>query len=106
MMVTENIRDITKRKQEEEEREFKNLILSNQQETSIDGILLVDENNGIISFNRRFVELWDIPPELVEAGDDAPVLKLVTSKVADREVLDELNRRNIPRARMGRFPRP
>jgi PAS domain S-box-containing protein len=79
------ISDITERKKKEAELEFKNLVLFTQQETSIDGILLVDENNSIISCNRRFAELWDIPAELVEAGDDAPVLRLVTSKVADSE---------------------
>jgi len=69
----------------EEELEFKNVILSTQQETSIDGILVVDESHTIISYNRRFIALWEIPPELVEAKDDAPVLQLVTTKVADRE---------------------
>ena len=69
----------------EEELEFKNVILSTQQETSIDGILLVDESDTIISYNRRFVDLWEIPPELVEAQDDTPVLQWVTTKVVDRE---------------------
>jgi C4-dicarboxylate-specific signal transduction histidine kinase len=68
-----------------EELEFKNVILSTQNETSIDGILVVDEGNNIISYNRRFVELWDIPPEMMAAKDDAPVLELVASRVADRE---------------------
>ncbi|HEX2770128.1 MAG TPA: PAS domain S-box protein, partial [Geobacteraceae bacterium] len=68
-----------------EELEFKNVILSTQKETSIDGILIVDEGNNIISYNRRFVDMWDIPPEMMEAEDDAPVLELVASKVSDRE---------------------
>jgi PAS domain S-box-containing protein len=68
-----------------EELKFNNLILSTQNKTSIDGILVVDEGGTIISYNRRFVELWDIPPELVETKDDAPVLELVASRVADRE---------------------
>lgn len=76
-------REIGERKRTEEELERKNLILSTQQEASIDGILVVDENNAIISFNRRFVEIWGIPPEMAEAGDDAPVLRFVTSMTAD-----------------------
>ena len=78
-------RDITERKQAEQELEFKNLILSTQQETSIDGILVVDESNIIISCNRRFIELWEIPSELVETRNNAPVLQLVTTKVTDME---------------------
>ncbi|MGA2151359.1 MAG: PAS domain S-box protein, partial [Geobacteraceae bacterium] len=76
---------LDERRLAEEELEFKNVILSTQQETSIDGIFLVDESNTIISYNRRFVELWGIPLELVEAGDDAPVLQLVAGRVADPE---------------------
>ena len=29
--------------------------------------------------------MWDIPPEMMAAKDDAPVLELVASRVADRE---------------------
>jgi PAS domain S-box-containing protein len=77
--------DITDRKRMEEELIFKNVILSTQQETSIDGILVVDGNGAIISYNRRFIEMLDFPPELVEAGDDAPVLQFATGKMADPE---------------------
>ena len=63
----------------------KNVILSTQQETSMDGIIVVDESGTIVSYNRRFVDLWEIPPELVEAKDDAPILQLITNRVADPE---------------------
>lgn len=76
-------REIDARKEAEREIEFKNAILSTQQETTIDGILVVDEGNAIISYNRRFTEMWGIPRALVEAGDDAPVLQFVTTLVAD-----------------------
>ena len=83
--VIQTVQDITERRRAEEELEFKNVILSTQQETSIDGILVVNEGNTIISYNRRFVDLWAIPPELVEAEDDEPVLQLVATRVADPE---------------------
>ena len=73
------------RKRAEEELEFKNIILSTQRETSIDGILVVDDSGAIISYNRTFCDLWGIPPQLMEARDDAPVLHLVATKVADRD---------------------
>jgi PAS domain S-box-containing protein len=78
-------RDITERKRAKDELASKNAILSTLQETSIDGILVVDENNTIISFNRRFVDLWEIPHELVEAGDDIPVFNFVANRAADTE---------------------
>ena len=67
------------------ELEFKNLILSTQNETYVDGILVVDDKLRIISYNRRFLELWGIPPELAEARADGPVLDVVASRVLDRE---------------------
>ena len=83
--VIQTVQDITERRRSREELEFKNIVLTTQQENSIDGILLVDENNSIISYNRRFVELWKIPPELASAGDDEPVLQLVAALVVDSE---------------------
>ena len=75
---TENERD-----RAAQELAFRNLLLSTQMETSIDGILVVDENARILSYNRRFIELWQLPDELIEAGDDRPVLQFVADNVVD-----------------------
>jgi len=64
---------------------LKNIILSTQQETSQDAILVVDEGGNIISSNRRFVELWSIPEDLVRRGEEGPVLAYVAEQVIDRE---------------------
>ena len=76
-------RDITKRKQAEKELLFRNVFLTTQQEASIDGMLVVDENARILSYNRRFVELWGLPAKLVEEKIDEPVLQFVTNQMAD-----------------------
>ena len=76
---------LQERKQAEEALEFKNLILTTQQETSLDGILVVDENGGIISFNRRFVEIWEIPSDVAESKSDEQVLQSVMNKLAQPE---------------------
>ena len=67
----------------EEKLLFRNVLLSTQQEASIDGILVVDEKDRILSYNRRFVEMWGLPPKLVEDGVDEPVLQFVTAQMAD-----------------------
>ena len=67
----------------------KNVILSTQQEASMDGILVVDESGTITSYNRRFVDMWDIPPELLEAKIFAPVLQSVAGRAADPETYME-----------------
>jgi PAS domain S-box-containing protein len=76
-------RDITERKQAEEELLFRNILLHTQQEVSIDGILVVDEKARILSYNNRFVEMWGLPLKLVEDKVDEPVLQFVTAQVAD-----------------------
>jgi len=77
--------DITERVRLEEEVKKKNLVLLTQQESSLDAILLVDENAGILSYNRRFVEMWKIPDDVVRAGNDEPVLRAVVEQVVDPE---------------------
>lgn len=55
-------------------------------EATADGILVVDQNNHISRFNRRFIDLWRIPPEIVElagAGNDDPFLHYVLDQLAD-----------------------
>ena len=72
---------LQERKQAEEALEYKNIILSTQQEASLDGILVVDENGEIISFNRRFVEIWDVPSDIADSKSDEQILKSVMNKL-------------------------
>jgi PAS domain S-box-containing protein len=76
------IQDITDRKKAEEALAFNNLLLRIQQESSIDGILVVDDRDKILNFNQRFVEIWGIPKEILESGDDEPVLQFNISQTA------------------------
>jgi two-component system, cell cycle sensor histidine kinase and response regulator CckA len=81
--VVEIAQDITERKRAEEELQFRNVLLSTQQEASIDAILVVDEKDNILSYNRRFIELWRLPAKLVDENVDQPVLEFVATQVAD-----------------------
>ncbi len=78
-----HVENITQRKKTEAELAFRNAILSTQQEVSLDGILVVDDEGDIISFNRRFIEMWEIPPAVIEARSDNAALQSVLDKVAD-----------------------
>lgn len=78
-------RDISERKQMEEELKRKNISLTTQQETSLDGILVVDEKGSIISLNRRFAEMWGIPPEIIEARNGEPAFQFIATQTDDTE---------------------
>ncbi len=77
--------DITERKKAEEALLFNNIILRTQQESSIDGILIVNEKGEILSFNQRFVDMWGIPPDVIETKSDQHTLESVMSKLDDPE---------------------
>jgi PAS domain S-box-containing protein len=77
------IQDITERKQAEEELVFKNVILSTQQETTLDGILIVDETGRLLHHNHKFSTIWGIPDDLFTSHMDEPVLQYVVGQVAD-----------------------
>ena len=87
--------DITERKAAQERLHFANALLSAELDCSPDGILVVDGSAQIVSVNRRFAEMWQIPEELLaepldgpflpQASLDAPVLAAVTSHIKDPE---------------------
>ena len=67
-------------------------LLKAQQEASIDGILVVDENRQVVSYNRRFCELWQIPEEIVNQGNSPHLLTYVVSQVSEpEEFLSKVN---------------
>jgi PAS domain S-box-containing protein len=78
-------RDITERKRADEERTFKNVIMSTQQETSPDAILIVDENRKILNYNQKFIGIWGIPEVRIVSRVDEPVLQYVVAQLADPE---------------------
>jgi PAS domain S-box-containing protein/putative nucleotidyltransferase with HDIG domain len=75
----------TERKRTETELAFRTTVLSTQLETSLDAILLVDEDGKIVSYNQRFVEIWHIPGNMLQIGNDALVLRRVIEQIADPE---------------------
>ena len=77
------IRDVTERKRMEEAVRFQKSLLESQTEASIDGILVVATDGRILSFNRRFVEMWGIPQEIVDSRSDDAALKWALGQLTD-----------------------
>src|SRR5262245_29613014 len=48
-----------------------------------DGILIVDENGRIVTWNRRFMEMWHIPDDILQKGDDSTALAFVLDQLKD-----------------------
>lgn len=88
------MRDLREQRQAEEQLEERMAELRATLESTGDGILVIGLSGAIRHFNRRFVELWNVPRELVEARDDNAVFAHLTACVQDeaayRQRLDEL----------------
>ncbi len=74
------------------ELKFKNILLTTQQETSLDAVLSVDEDAKILSYNHQFVDMFHLSQEMVAAGSDEAVLKVCTEQVVNpEEFLSKIN---------------
>ena len=76
-------RDVTAKQQSEDELRHKTALLATEHDASLDGILVVDEHGRVVLFNRQFATVWGLEGELLESGEDGPVLKAAMSKVLD-----------------------
>ncbi|OGT97333.1 MAG: hypothetical protein A2X80_09415 [Geobacteraceae bacterium GWB2_52_12] len=63
--------------------EFRNVILATQMETSIDGILVVDGDDVIISHNRRFAEMWGLDAGTIKSRHHVQALQSVLPLLTD-----------------------
>ncbi|MBN1545230.1 MAG: PAS domain S-box protein [Syntrophaceae bacterium] len=89
--VIEYVRDITDRKNYENTLNLQNILLTTQQETTLDGILVVDEKGTIMSYNRRFVEQWGISKEVMATKSEEKALQSILEKLAEpSEFMDKV----------------
>jgi PAS domain S-box-containing protein len=75
------LRDITERKLAQQTLDFSNTLMTAAMNSSPYGMLVIDPQSRIISFNDRFAELFNVSPNLFSGGQDEQVLGHVTSLV-------------------------
>jgi PAS domain S-box-containing protein len=76
-------RDITDRKRAEHELRQALSLLSATLDSTTDGFLVVNLEGRITSFNRRFVEMWGIPDDVVASRDDQRAIEFVLDQLRD-----------------------
>jgi PAS domain S-box-containing protein len=98
--------DITERRRAEEELRWKTAMLEAQIDSTLDGILVVDEQGRQILRNQRMIDLWKIPADIVQSNDNARQIKYAASRAKNPEEFmakvtwlyahpDEINREEI-----------
>ncbi len=92
-----SFRDVTDRTHAEKGVDETLSLLKATLEATADGILVVDREGRIVSFNKKFVEMWRIPDDVIASRDDSRAIEFVLDQLRDpdrfvkkvRELYDE-----------------
>ena len=79
------IEDITERKRVEEELQWKTAFLEAQVNSSIDGIIVVDQHRKMSLLNQRLIDLFKMPRHIAERGSNENRLQWVADVVKNSE---------------------
>jgi PAS domain S-box-containing protein len=85
LLLAAQARNISERKEYEDQLAQSVSLLRATIESSASGLLVVDTEGRITTYNNRFLEMWRIPAELVAQGDDQVVLKVVLDQLREPE---------------------
>ncbi|HJS51415.1 MAG TPA: PAS domain S-box protein, partial [Pyrinomonadaceae bacterium] len=78
-------RDITERKNTELSLRNSNSLLTSTFESTADGIVVLDLEDRLVVYNKRFVELLKIPEHLLNTKDVGAIRRHVTAQMEDPE---------------------
>ncbi len=75
--------DIQDKKATEEVTNYRRTLLEAHNNASLDGVLLVDAKGQIITYNQRFIEVWNMPDEIVKSKDDEAALAFAMTQLVN-----------------------
>ena len=78
-------RDLTDRRETGQRLEKSLSLLHATLESTADGLLVVDRQGRIASYNQKFVQMWDIPESVLASGTDDQVLGFVLGQLKSPE---------------------
>jgi diguanylate cyclase (GGDEF)-like protein/PAS domain S-box-containing protein len=78
-------KDITERMRVNKELEESFSLLRATLESTADGILVVDREGNIVSFNRKFTDMWRIPESVITSHDKEQMLAIAQEQLKDPE---------------------
>jgi PAS domain S-box-containing protein len=87
--IGSQIGQFLERKRAEETVRFQRALLEAQSESSNEGILVVGQDGGVLSYNRRFADLWNIPDEVLQQRQDDQAIKAILYLLEDPDGFQE-----------------
>lgn len=86
--------DTTEHRRAETELERTLALLKSTLDSAADGILVVDLEGRVTTFNRRFADLWKLPEDVMASRDSDVLLQAAAGKVEDPAAFLERARRS------------
>jgi PAS domain S-box-containing protein len=85
--LLERSMDLSSQELIQSERNFRHSLslLQATLDSTADGILVVDRAGKVAVFNRRFAEMWRVPEDLLQAGDDEQLIAFVVDQLESPE---------------------
>ncbi|MDP9190820.1 MAG: EAL domain-containing protein [Acidobacteriota bacterium] len=74
-------RDMRDRKRAEREVLQAVTLLQTTLDSTADGILVIGDGNRIVSYNQRFLEMWHIPQQVMDGGDDRVAMQYIVQQL-------------------------
>jgi diguanylate cyclase (GGDEF)-like protein/PAS domain S-box-containing protein len=87
--VVATMHDVGRRVRAEDGLREANSLLETTLDATVEGVLAVDLDGRITSFNKRFLELWHIPEEVVSSGSDQLSLEYAVRALVDPDAFLE-----------------
>jgi PAS domain S-box-containing protein len=80
--VSKVARDISERKRADAEVHLQETMRLTERELTLDGILVVDAQSKVLSYNGRFAKMWGLSADIVATQADDQLLRAVSGKLA------------------------
>ncbi len=81
------LQDISKHKESEAELEYKTSFLAAQHENPTEGIITINSEHVVLTYNRKFIELWNISSEIIALNSGPVALKDLLRKVVNPRLI-------------------
>lgn len=83
--IASQIANVIERRRSKEALQKSYSLVTATFESTADGILVVDNNGRVTNYNKKFVELWQIPENIIATRDNGKLLSYVLDQLKDPE---------------------
>ncbi|HUP44165.1 MAG TPA: EAL domain-containing protein [Thermoanaerobaculia bacterium] len=83
-------RDVRERKRAEHEARHALTLLQTTLDSTADGILVIGDSGRVLSYNRRFLDMWRIPQKVLDSTDDNRAIEFVREQLIDPDEFERV----------------